>query len=494
MLFVGADLYGVPNILHQFRQMHRLCLQRNLSILNAAHIQHIVDKGQKMLAGNGYLFQIVLYLVTVVDVRLRQSGETDDGIHGRSDVVRHIKQELPLGEIGLGFTLNGKLECGVFLFERLLVFLLGVLLLHKEILCGVPAESLHKRQNQDIHDQRDHQIHHGEVIDLTGGNIGIEGIVPPMAVHSIALLNALRSVHADQFICPVASPDRHEPFTLENVHTNQSGVVGGRYPVLLHHQKSPRGVDPIAVYQRLDGQNGLLGKLRPGIAVGQHRTRAVSAAVHSNIGKTAIVQLHMLDIGLLRVADDTEDRFQFDARLKLCVADAILRVLTYQLALRVQQADARKPQPLGALRQRRLITVEGERLQRADGGGLAHKALRDGGFVVLRIVSGLLLDKLDRSRQPLLAILHIRLSGKRENDSEEENTHSNTNEPEFFAENGLQRITVQGTPPPNRFRDAPDTCRRSPAWSRPDASVQRCPSAPVQDRGHHRRKRLRRFR
>ena len=125
--------------------MHRLCLQRDLSTLNAAYIQHIIDKGQKMLAGNGYLFQIVLYLVMVVDVRLRQRGETDDGIHGRPDIVGHIKQEFPLGKIGLGFTLNGELECGVFLFERLPVFLLGVLLLHKEIPCGVPAESLHKR-------------------------------------------------------------------------------------------------------------------------------------------------------------------------------------------------------------------------------------------------------------------------------------------------------------------------------------------------------------
>ena len=70
-----------------------------------------------MLAGNGYLFQIVLYLTAVVDVRLRQRGEADDGIHGRSDIVGHIKQELPLGKIGLGFTLNGKLERDVFLLE-----------------------------------------------------------------------------------------------------------------------------------------------------------------------------------------------------------------------------------------------------------------------------------------------------------------------------------------------------------------------------------------
>ena len=200
-----------------------------------------------MLAGNGYLFQIVLYLTAVVDVRLRQRGEADDGIHGRSDVVGHIKQELPLGEIGLGFTLNGKLECDVFLFERLPVFLLRVLLLYKEIPCGVPAEDLHKRQDQDIHDQRDHQIHHGEGIDLTGGNIGIEVIVLSVAIHSIALLDALRRVYADQLIRMAASPDRHEPFIFKDVHTDQSGIVGGRYLVILRYQKSPRGADLIAI-------------------------------------------------------------------------------------------------------------------------------------------------------------------------------------------------------------------------------------------------------
>ena len=131
--FGNNGLYDIPELMHQLRQMHRLCFQRDLPALNAAHIQHIVDKGQKMLAGNGYLFQIVLYLTAVVDVRLRQRGEADDGIHGRPDIVGHIKQELPLGKIGLGFTLNGKLERDVFLLERLPVFLLGVLLLYKEI-------------------------------------------------------------------------------------------------------------------------------------------------------------------------------------------------------------------------------------------------------------------------------------------------------------------------------------------------------------------------
>ena len=225
-------------------------------------------------------------------------------------------------------------------------------------------------------------------------------------------------------------------------------------------------------------------KLCRDIAIGQHHTRAVSAAVDSDIDKIASAQLHALDIGLLRVVDDAEDRFHFDAGLKLRIAGAILRVLAYQFALRVQYRNACKPQCPGVFQQRRLIAAEGEPLQRVDGGGLAHKAFCNGGIVVLRIVGGLRLDKFHYSRQPLLAILNIRPPGKRENDSKEGNPHSNADEPEFFAENSLQMITVQGIPPPDRSRDAPDICRRSPAWSHPDASAQRCPSAPAQDRGH----------
>ena len=80
-----------------------------------------------MLAGNGYLFQIVLYLVMVVDVRLRRRGETDDGIHGRLDIVGHpgtklfsyhlfhlenvLKLNLEVGCVNLYFSmLSGKIS------------------------------------------------------------------------------------------------------------------------------------------------------------------------------------------------------------------------------------------------------------------------------------------------------------------------------------------------------------------------------------------------
>ena len=109
--------------------------------------------------------------------------------------------------------------------------------------------------------------------------------------------------------------------------------------------------------------------------------------------------------------------------------------------------------------------------------------MANGSIVVLRIVGGLRLDKLHYSRQPLLAILHIRPPGKRENGSKEGNPHSNADEPEFFAENSLQMITVQGIPPPDTPRDTPDICRRSPAWSHPDASARRYHSAAAQAGG-----------
>ena len=39
----------------------------------------------------------------------------------------------------------------------------------------------HANGIEGIHDQRDYQIHHGEVIDLTGGNIGIMYLYKPSA-------------------------------------------------------------------------------------------------------------------------------------------------------------------------------------------------------------------------------------------------------------------------------------------------------------------------
>ena len=78
-----------------------LCFfQVELTALNAAHIQDIIDQREQMVAGGQDLAQIVLDLVLVVNAADRQCGEADDGIHGRADIVRHVGKEGTLCPVG----------------------------------------------------------------------------------------------------------------------------------------------------------------------------------------------------------------------------------------------------------------------------------------------------------------------------------------------------------------------------------------------------------
>ena len=72
-------------------------LQMDFTALDAAHIQHIVDDGQQVIAGGEYLIQIIAQLFPVAHVGLCQGGKADHRIHGCADIVGHIGQERALG-------------------------------------------------------------------------------------------------------------------------------------------------------------------------------------------------------------------------------------------------------------------------------------------------------------------------------------------------------------------------------------------------------------
>ena len=50
-----------------------------------------------MLAGEGDLFQAVLYLLAIGNMGGGDCGHTHNGVHRRTDVVAHIGKELALG-------------------------------------------------------------------------------------------------------------------------------------------------------------------------------------------------------------------------------------------------------------------------------------------------------------------------------------------------------------------------------------------------------------
>lgn len=129
--------------MQQIRQVEGLFLNLHLAAFDAAHVQHVVDKARQVLAGGADLPQILIDKLLVVQVRVRQGGEADDGVHGRPDVVGHAVEELGLCPVGM---LGGGQRGGehlIFLALRLHHFV-HVLEGHDEIIavCGAVCVKL----------------------------------------------------------------------------------------------------------------------------------------------------------------------------------------------------------------------------------------------------------------------------------------------------------------------------------------------------------------
>ena len=493
---LGNDvrLNDVPDVMHQIRQIHRLCLQGDPAAFNAAHIQHIVDEGQQMLAGGGDLFQVINDLIPVVNMGGRQRGEADDGVHRCADIVGHIEQELPLGAVRRRLVADSKLQLGILLLQRFLISLLGLLLPELEFPDGAPAEPQDQHHDQDICSQRRRQVRRGGAVDLPGGNVCIKIVIPPVAIHAVVLPHTVSDVHKCQLFRLITLSDRLDQPVVGNVLSDELRVIGRLHPAPLYHKEGRHGVGVIAVQQSLDGQNGLLGKGRQRMAVGQHRAGVIGAAMYSDIGIGAVLQIYPLHIGLLGIADDVKDRRPFQVGPEPGVADAVLRVLAHHVPLLIQYGNSCKPQLVGIHLQLRLAAVQRDLLQRPNDGTAPHQAFGDGNIVVVHIAVRLILDKFDCGRQPFLAPADIHLVGEGVHHAQSNDPHRKTGIPEPCAEHALCFFTAQGSLPPDRFRGAPDICRGSPAECRPAASGQRSPSAFGPAHGYHCWKRRRRSR
>ena len=86
-----ADLLG---------QVHFFHIQGGLAALDAAHIQNIIDDAQQQLTGAFQLAQMLGQLFRLVQLVFHQGGNADDGVHGGTDVVAHVGEEVRLGLAG----------------------------------------------------------------------------------------------------------------------------------------------------------------------------------------------------------------------------------------------------------------------------------------------------------------------------------------------------------------------------------------------------------
>ena len=90
-------LDDIDDTVHDLAERDLIHIERHLPALNLGHIQHVVDKSQKMLAGEGDLAQAVLNLLLVVDICCGNRRHSDNRVHRRPDVMAHIGQKFTLG-------------------------------------------------------------------------------------------------------------------------------------------------------------------------------------------------------------------------------------------------------------------------------------------------------------------------------------------------------------------------------------------------------------
>ena len=179
-------------LVHKVRQMHRLFLDLHLAALDAAHIQHIVDEGEQVLAGDRDLFQVVQHLFLIINMGRRQRGEADDGVHRGADVVAHVEQELPLGTVCRCLVPDGKLQLAVLLLQLGVVFLLLLPLLLFRKLHGAMAQRLQHCHKDQIKDQRSQQYGVPRC-GAAGGNIHRRAVCQQNALE-VGLLRILQHV------------------------------------------------------------------------------------------------------------------------------------------------------------------------------------------------------------------------------------------------------------------------------------------------------------
>ena len=86
--------------MQHLREIDLRFLQMDLAAFDSAHIQNIIDQRQQMVAGGKDLVQIVPHPFLILHIAGCQCGKSDNGVHGRADIMRHIGEECALGTVG----------------------------------------------------------------------------------------------------------------------------------------------------------------------------------------------------------------------------------------------------------------------------------------------------------------------------------------------------------------------------------------------------------
>ncbi len=82
---------------HQIVQGKLLNIQNHLSTLNFWHIQNIIYQTQQMLAWRHDFLCVLSHLVRIFRISGKKRRKSQNCIHGRADIMRHIGKKHSLG-------------------------------------------------------------------------------------------------------------------------------------------------------------------------------------------------------------------------------------------------------------------------------------------------------------------------------------------------------------------------------------------------------------
>ena len=101
LLCFYLGLYNIYQVVHQFRDIALLIMNLQLSALNTAHIQNVIDQAQQMITGGKNFLQTIFHLILSLHMAGCNGCKTDNSIHRCTYIVAHIGKESSLGLIGM---------------------------------------------------------------------------------------------------------------------------------------------------------------------------------------------------------------------------------------------------------------------------------------------------------------------------------------------------------------------------------------------------------
>ena len=320
------------HVMDDVGQMHRLFINLDLAVLDAAHVQHVVDEGKEMLAGGGDLFQVVQHLLAVVNVGRGQRREADDGVHRRADIVAHVEEELPLGAVCRPLMLQGNLQPAILFLQLGLVLRLLLLVLPLHCLRRTYAQYLKDRNEQGVADQgnQGHRECIGENRFFIRVRIEIEG--PAVAVHSKIAARAIPARRMRQRPCGADPTNLLHQRAVRNIASDQVRLVGGNDPIVLHHEQRAASLFGVAVQDALNRQRSFCYEFCGGVPIGKQGNVFAGRPAHGHIHGRPILQQKLFDIGLLRVAEGIQNGIPFELVFQLGVPDSICCVFAQKRA------------------------------------------------------------------------------------------------------------------------------------------------------------------